>query len=399
MIKLTALFLTLSLSLTGAMIAQEPAAEESPAAAAPSETGKKAGREPQAQSGGQSKAERKAERKEARRDAAAEQNAAPSSGAQEAPQTGQGKGDKKAARQEQKAARKEQKAAGQSNSGEMQTTPDAAVSGSTEAAAATGQKANRKENNRKGKGQNESVGASTAPSSETTTTTGASTETSTTATASPAEAGADVSATTTTSAAPATATTTTTGEATAGQRNQKKAAKKLERQRLQQIQTEVANFKAEARPQQVPSVSFRQDYRIQGAEQWQGPQYEVYRSYRPERRDRSWYESRYDRVELIGGGYYYYNSGYWYPAWGYSPQHEYYAYDAPIYVGQRALPPDQVIAQVQAVLKEMGYYRGQVDGLLGPLTREALIGYQSDTGLRGTAVIDQPTLDSLGMTS
>ena len=140
-----------------------------------------------------------------------------------------------------------------------------------------------------------------------------------------------------------------------------------------------------------------QSYRIQGSEQWQGPQYEVYRSYRPEWRDQGWYRSRYSRVELIGGGYYYFNNGYWYPAWGYDSSAAYYAYDAPIYVGQRAEPPDKVIANVQAVLQEMGYYTGEVDGLLGPLTREALTAYQADQGLMTTAVIDQPTLDSLGM--
>ena len=72
-------------------------------------------------------------------------------------------------------------------------------------------------------------------------------------------------------------------------------------------------------------------------------------------------------------------------------------YDAPIYVGQRAVPPDQVIADVQALLQQMGYYTGEVDGLLGPLTREALTAYQADQGLTTTAVIDQPTLDSLGL--
>ena len=168
-------------------------------------------------------------------------------------------------------------------------------------------------------------------------------------------------------------------------------------QKVQQIKTQHANFRAQPKPQQVPAVSFNQSYRIQGSEQWQGPQYEVFRSYRPEWRDQGWYRSRYSRVELIGGGYYYFNSGYWYPAWGYDSSAAYYAYDGPIYVGQRAEPPDQVIADVQAVLQEMGYYRGEVDGLLGPLTREALTAYQADQGLMTTAVIDQPTLDSLGM--
>jgi hypothetical protein len=175
------------------------------------------------------------------------------------------------------------------------------------------------------------------------------------------------------------------------------AAKKPDPQKVQQIKTQHANFRAQPKPQQVPAVSFNQSYRIQGSEQWQGPQYEVFRSYRPEWRDQGWYRSRYSRVELIGGGYYYFNNGYWYPAWGYDPSAAYYAYDGPIYVGQRAEPPDKVIADVQAVLQEMGYYRGEVDGLLGPLTREALTAYQADQGLMTTAVIDQPTLDSLGM--
>ena len=104
-------------------------------------------------------------------------------------------------------------------------------------------------------------------------------------------------------------------------------------------------------------------------------------------------------MELIGGGYYYFNGGYWYPAWGYSQAQEYYAYDAPIYVGQSAQPPDRVIADVQAELQDMGYYTGEVDGLLGPLTREALTAYQQDEGLMTTAVIDEPTLDSLNMSS
>jgi Putative peptidoglycan binding domain len=175
------------------------------------------------------------------------------------------------------------------------------------------------------------------------------------------------------------------------------AAKKPDPQKVQQIKTQHANFRAQPKPQQVPAVSFNQSYRIQGSEQWQGPQYEVFRSYRPEWRDQGWYRSRYSRVELIGGGYYYFNNGYWYPAWGYDPSAAYYAYDGPIYVGQRAEPPDKVIADVQAVLQEMGYYRGEVDGLLGPLTREALTAYQAEQGLMTTAVIDQPTLDSLGM--
>ena len=58
-------------------------------------------------------------------------------------------------------------------------------------------------------------------------------------------------------------------------------------QKVQQIKTQHANFRAQPKPQQVPAVTFNQNYRIQGSEQWQGPQYEVFRSYRPEWHDRA----------------------------------------------------------------------------------------------------------------
>jgi hypothetical protein len=174
-------------------------------------------------------------------------------------------------------------------------------------------------------------------------------------------------------------------------------AKKPDPQQVQQIKSQHANFRAQPKPQQVPPVTYNQNYRIQNSEHWQGQQYEVFRSYHPEWHDEGWYRTHYNRVELIGGGYYFWNNGYWYPAWGYSPSAQYYAYDGPIYVGHRAEPPDKVIADVQAVLQQMGYYTGEVDGLLGPLTREALTAYQTDNGLTTTAAIDQPTLDSLDM--
>src|SRR5947209_7581517 len=198
---------------------------------------------------------------------------------------------------------------------------------------------------------------------------------------------------------PATTTSASAAPSVAAQTNavNPAAVKKPDPAKVQQIRQQHASFSAQPRPDRVPPVTFNQGYRIQNSDQWQGPQYEIYRSYHPERHDRGWYSSHYQRVELIAGGYYYFNNGYWYPAWGYDPGHEYYAYDAPIYVGKRSDPPDKVIADVQAALQEMGYYRGEVDGLIGPLTREALTKYQADNGMTVTAVIDEPTLDSLGM--
>ena len=112
--------------------------------------------------------------------------------------------------------------------------------------------------------------------------------------------------------------------------------------------------------------------------------------------DRHWWRSHYSRIALFGGGYYYWNNNYWYPAYGYDPYYSTYAYDEPIY-GYNNLDPGQVIANVQSALQEQGYYRDEVDGLIGPATREALANYQQDHGLPVTSAIDGPTLESLGL--
>jgi hypothetical protein len=111
---------------------------------------------------------------------------------------------------------------------------------------------------------------------------------------------------------------------------------------------------------------------------------------------RDWWRSHYSRIALFAGGYYYWNNNYWYPAYGYDPYYSTYAYDEPIY-GYNNLDPGQVIANVQSALQEQGYYQDQVDGLIGPATREALANYQQDHGLPVTSAIDGPTLESLGL--
>jgi hypothetical protein len=333
--KFTSLLIVCSLALAGAAMAQQPEEQQSPSKNKKQGEGKKA---------------HAAEAKPGANAAKPEGAAAKQQGAM-----------KERGATNDRAAGKGRKARANQESA---TAPGTDVSGQPAGSAAPGpkQQAEHGRKGMKGHGANAKTSAATA-----------------------AEASA--------SAAPATAA--------AGQQNARAgkgaAAKKPDPQKVQQIKQQHANFRAQPRPQQVPAVTFNQSYRIQGSDRWQGPQYEVFRSYHPERHDQGWYRSRYPRVELIGGGYYYFNNGYWYPAWGYSPSEEYYAYDAPIYVGHRAEPPDRVIADVQATLQEMGYYKGEVDGLLGPLTREALTAYQSEQGLTATAVIDEPTLDSLGM--
>jgi len=147
----------------------------------------------------------------------------------------------------------------------------------------------------------------------------------------------------------------------------------------------------------APRVKFQQGRRIAGSQNWQGQQYTVFRNYKSEWHDRNWWRGHYgNNLTFVFGAPYYWNAGYWFPAWGYTPN-AYYAWDGPIYAHNR-LPPDQVIANVQAALQQQGYYRGEVDGLIGPLTRGAIADYQRDHGLYTTSTIDQPTLQSLGIT-
>ena len=55
------------------------------------------------------------------------------------------------------------------------------------------------------------------------------------------------------------------------------------------------------------------------------------------------------------------------------------------------------VADVQDQLTRAGYYHGQIDGVLGPETRHALVRYQSDKGLRVTGSLTVETQQSLGL--
>ncbi len=53
---------------------------------------------------------------------------------------------------------------------------------------------------------------------------------------------------------------------------------------------------------------------------------------------------------------------------------------------------------VQGALQDEGYYTGDIDGMVGPKTREALGAYQADHNLEVTSAVDEPTVESLGLT-
>ena len=128
---------------------------------------------------------------------------------------------------------------------------------------------------------------------------------------------------------------------------------------------------------------------------FRGQRYATFRNYQRQWHDRSWWRSHYNRIIFVNNGWYYWNAGYWFPAWGYAAD-AYYPYDGPIY-GYNGLPPDQVIVDVQQQLQRDGYYDGPIDGALGPMTREAIAAYQADNGLAITSAIDEPTLAALGL--
>jgi hypothetical protein len=128
---------------------------------------------------------------------------------------------------------------------------------------------------------------------------------------------------------------------------------------------------------------------------FRGQRYTAFRNYNRQWHDRGWWRSHYDRIVFVNNGWYYWNAGYWFPAWGYAPSVS-YVYDGPIYA-YNGLSPDRVTVNVQEQLARAGYYDGPIDGLLGPMTREAIAAYQADNGLAITSAIDEPTLATLGL--
>jgi len=128
---------------------------------------------------------------------------------------------------------------------------------------------------------------------------------------------------------------------------------------------------------------------------FRGQRYAAFRNYNRQWHDRSWWRSHYDRIIFVNNGWYYWNAGYWFPAWGYAPSVS-YVYDGPIYA-YNGWTPDQVTVNVQEELARAGYYDGPIDGVLGPMTREAIAAFQADNGLAVTSAIDEPTLATLGV--
>ena len=144
------------------------------------------------------------------------------------------------------------------------------------------------------------------------------------------------------------------------------------------------------------AVKFNQNYKIAGANKWKGSKYQVFVNYQPQWHDQYWWTSHHNHIVFVFGSPYYWDTGYWYPCWGYNPGATFY-FDGPIYASNPEYDPGQVVANVQSALQQQGYYQGEIDGILGPQTRAALAEYQSAQGLEPTGAVDEPTLETLGM--
>ena len=67
-------------------------------------------------------------------------------------------------------------------------------------------------------------------------------------------------------------------------------------------------------------------------------------------------------------------------------------------VGALNLGPDE-IRQVQIVLREKGFFKGEPDGVFGPQTRRALIAFQRQQGFEASGRIDSRTVTALGVSN
>lgn len=150
------------------------------------------------------------------------------------------------------------------------------------------------------------------------------------------------------------------------------------------------------------NVAINRERNVRIVNHWQsapfrGASYAAFYNYNRVWHDSGWWTSNYPWIVNASplGGWWYWNAGYWYPAWGYD-RYAHYPYDGPIY-GYGNLTPDRIVENVQVALQRDGYYAGPVDGDLGPQTRGALAAFQSDHGLAVTSAVDRPTLQTLGL--
>jgi peptidoglycan hydrolase-like protein with peptidoglycan-binding domain len=102
--------------------------------------------------------------------------------------------------------------------------------------------------------------------------------------------------------------------------------------------------------------------------------------------------------------YGYRSYGYGYPYYSYGPSvsfgfgypysYGYYGYNRP---GYDTYANGSIVIQVQSRLARAGYYRGAIDGAMGPRTHYAIQAYEHDHGLRVDGAISGQLLRNMGL--
>jgi hypothetical protein len=90
----------------------------------------------------------------------------------------------------------------------------------------------------------------------------------------------------------------------------------------------------------------------------------------------------------------YYSGGVYGDDSGYYGDSAYYG--GPSY-GNRSAGDSSTVTKVQRVLAQEGYYKGDIDGDLGPRTHYAINAYQRDHNLSVTGTINGELLESMGL--
>ena len=112
------------------------------------------------------------------------------------------------------------------------------------------------------------------------------------------------------------------------------------------------------------------------------------------------------RCRFVNGEWFIYDTGFYPYDYGYPYDYYPYTYDPGVYendanyYSQGAYDSsdqatDSTIAGAQTQLERQGYYRGEIDGIVGPETRRAIMRYQRDRGLRVTGNLNLDTLHAL----
>jgi hypothetical protein len=106
----------------------------------------------------------------------------------------------------------------------------------------------------------------------------------------------------------------------------------------------------------------------------------------------NWHRRHCDNVVFIGGFYPYSWYYPWYDNYGY-----YSSAQAVVYDSTASYDDGSLVAQLQSRLAGRGYYRGAVDGVMGPETRRAIRAFERANGLPVDGLIDDQLLSTMGL--